>query len=51
MLGSVHTETTESNTEEISKVSSDSLSDVLRLGVDISETREPSIVQLEGVSP
>lgn len=51
MLGSIETDSTEANAHQVSKVSSDSLADIVSFGVEIEETAEPAIVKLEGIGP
>ena len=51
VLGSVHSEARETDTQEISHVGGDSVSDVVRFGIEVGETDEPSVVEDEGVGP
>mmetsp|Transcript_41300 Transcript_41300/g.62893 ORF Transcript_41300/g.62893 Transcript_41300/m.62893 type:complete len:253 (-) Transcript_41300:758-1516(-) len=51
VLGGVDSETRESNSEKIGEVLSNSVSDVIRLGVQIREASKPTVVQEEGVGP
>jgi hypothetical protein len=51
MLGSIETDSTETNAHQVSKVGSDSLADIVRFGIEIEETAEPAIVKLEGIGP
>ena len=51
MLSRIDTEAREANTNEVSHVSSDSLSDVVRLSVEIAEAFEPAVIKLERIAP
>lgn len=51
MLGCVHTEAREANPNEISHVRCNTFSHILSLGVQIAESSEPAIIELEGIIP
>jgi hypothetical protein len=51
MLGSIETDSTETNAHQVSKVGSDSLADIVSFCIEIEETTKPAIVKLEGIGP
>lgn len=51
VLGGIHTEARETNADNVSQIGSNALTDVIALGVEISESRKPAIVKLERIGP
>ena len=51
MLSGVHSEAREANADEVGHVRRDSLADIVLLSVQICQARQPSVIELEWVSP
>ena len=51
MLGGINSVATETNADEVGHIGSNTLSNVVTFGIEISEARKPSVVKLEGIGP
>jgi len=51
VLGSIYSVSTKTNTDEISHIGSNTLSNVITFSIKISETRKPTVVKLERIGP